>query len=82
MKKGIICLLLGCFLLLGGIWIGKSGYYQGEMSIQHLEEDLSSFELLMRLVPQLKNKEVYLRYLIQMKILRNSSLYVNHSLIL
>jgi hypothetical protein len=44
MKKGIICLLLGCFLLLGGIWIGKSGYYQGEMSIQQLEEDLSSFE--------------------------------------
>jgi hypothetical protein len=57
MKKGIVCLLLGCVLLLGGVWVGKSGYFQDEISIKQLEEDLSSFEGLMRLIPQLKNKD-------------------------
>ena len=55
MKKGILC-LLGCGLLFGGIWIGKSGYPQRLPSLAQLEDDLSSKEGLMRLIPQLKNK--------------------------
>ena len=55
MKKVMLC-LLGCVLLVGGIWIGKSGYFQQSTSIGRLEEDLSSPEGLMRLIPQLKNQ--------------------------
>jgi len=57
MKKTVICLLLGCVAVLSGIWIGKSGYFQEGPSINQIEEDLSSFEGLMRLIPQLKNKD-------------------------
>lgn len=55
MKKNTLC-LLGCILLFGGIWIGQSRYFSTAVSIETLEEDLSSPEGLMRLIPQLKNQ--------------------------
>lgn len=52
MKKIILC-LLGCGLLVGGIWI-----YASKMpSFEKTENDLSSPEGLMRLIPQFKNEK-------------------------
>lgn len=52
--------LLGVLLLIGGFWMGSSGVAQSlggisKHEIQKLEEDLSSPEGLMRLIPQLRN---------------------------
>jgi hypothetical protein len=60
MKKAIL-FLIGCVLLIAGFWIGLSVPFMSRSTmlakeLQKLEEDLSSPEGLMRLVPQLKNK--------------------------
>lgn len=52
--------LLGTLVLIGGILIGKSDYfrsYSEHEKVSRLEEDLSSKEGLMRLIPELKNSE-------------------------
>ncbi|MBS0627490.1 MAG: hypothetical protein JSS09_04695 [Verrucomicrobia bacterium] len=51
MKK-ITLYLLGCCLLIGSIWI----YVSKIPSLERIEEDLSSPEGLMKLIPQLKNE--------------------------
>ena len=54
----IVLFLSGVVLLLGGFWLGNSDYFAMNTEknmLSRLEEDLSSPEGLMRLIPQLKN---------------------------
>lgn len=47
---------IGSVLLFGGIWISQLGFSTRPALSVNAEDDLSSKEGLMRLVPQLKNK--------------------------
>jgi hypothetical protein len=47
--------VIGCGLLIGGIWIGRSNSFPTIKLTRNVEDDLSSKEGLMKLIPQLRN---------------------------